>query len=259
MNESIAFKRYFIRLSYNGTRFHGWQRQPNGITVQQILEDAMSLILRSNIKLTGAGRTDTGVHAADFYAHFDVPFLLSGEERQRLMHRMNAYLDYDIAIRSIIPVNPTAHARFSATSRTYKYLITRVKNPFSHSFSLFVHGNLDWKMMNEGASLLMKYSDFTSFSKVDTDTKTNICKITHAQWESSDDKLVFTISANRFLRNMVRAITGTLLDLGKGKLTLAVLQNIIESLNRSEASDSAPAKGLVLHRIEYPEEIFVCK
>jgi tRNA pseudouridine38-40 synthase len=257
VDNPINLTRYFIKLSYNGTRFHGWQRQPNGITVQQILEEAMSLILRSNTKLTGAGRTDTGVHAADYYAHFDMPHQLSDSERETLVYRLNAYLEHDIAIRSILPVNSMAHARFSATSRTYKYFVTRVKNPFNHPFSLFVYGNLDWIMMNEGASLLMNYSDFTSFSKVDTDTKTNICKITHARWEVMEDDLVFTITANRFLRNMVRAITGTLLDLGKGKLTVDELRRIIESLNRSEASDSAPAKGLVLHSIEYPDEVFL--
>ncbi|MCX6278656.1 MAG: tRNA pseudouridine(38-40) synthase TruA [Bacteroidetes bacterium] len=252
MANDLNNHRYFIRLSYDGTMFHGWQRQLNGITVQQTIEEAMTMMLRTPVSLTGAGRTDTGVHAADFYAHFDLNSELSTGFCEKLVFKLNSYLSGDIAIIRIFPVQPGSHARFSALSRTYRYCITSEKNPFRKDYTHFIYGELDKVMMNAGAALIIRYDDFTSFSKVDTDSKTNICRITHACWEEEGSELVFTITADRFLRNMVRAIVGTLLELGKGRITLNDLEQIIESKNRSNAGDSAPARGLVLYRIDYP-------
>ena len=255
MVRDLKKHRYFIRLSYDGTRFHGWQRQPNGITVQQTLEEAMSLILRAPISLTGAGRTDTGVHAADFYAHFDLTSELSDESCEKFVFKLNSYLSGDVAIKVIFPVIPTAHARFSALSRTYRYCVAREKNPFRRGYTHFIYGGLDYDTMNMGAAVIMRHNDFTSFSKVNSDTMTNICRITYAHWEEEGNELVFTVTADRFLRNMVRAIVGTLIALGTGKITINDLEEIIRSKNRSNAGDSVPAKGLVLHRIEYPAAI----
>jgi tRNA pseudouridine38-40 synthase len=251
----MSFYRYFIRLAYDGTRFHGWQRQPNGITVQQTLEEAMAMMLRNSVALTGAGRTDTGVHADEFFAHFDFNQQLTADECEKLVFRLNGYLGGDIALFTIFPVKENVHARFSAISRTYRYCIARCKNPFRREFTHHIYGPIDHVLMNAGAALIMEYDDFTSFSKVDTDTMTNICRISHARWEQEGPELVFTITADRFLRNMVRAIVGTLLQLGTGKITLEELEAIIKSKNRSNAGDSVPGKGLTLHRIVYPEGI----
>jgi tRNA pseudouridine38-40 synthase len=245
--------RYFAELSYDGTGYHGWQRQPNGVSVQQVLEDAMSLLLRKDVKLTGAGRTDTGVHAREYFAHFDLPDQLDPDAAVKLVFKLNSFLPGDIAIRRIFSVGPLIHARFSATARTYKYYVSRVKNPFRVPYSYFIHGDIDVALMNEGARMIMETDDFTSFSKVDTDTRTNLCRVTYAQWELIDDELVFTITANRFLRNMVRAIVGTLLNIGRHRTGLDDLSGIIAGKNRSEAGDSVPAGGLHLVKIEYPE------
>ncbi|MFZ4522842.1 MAG: tRNA pseudouridine(38-40) synthase TruA [Bacteroidales bacterium] len=252
----MDFQRYFLRLAYDGTRFHGWQRQPNAITVQQTLEEAMSLVLRQNVVLTGAGRTDTGVHADEFFAHFDLNYTTGKAERDKTIFRLNAYLGSDIALYDLIPVIPSAHARFSALSRMYRYRIARLKDPFRKDYVHLEHGKINHELMNQGAALIMGYDDFTSFSKVDTDTMTNNCKITHAEWVVEGSELVFTITADRFLRNMVRAIVGTLLALGKGKISLEELGEIVESKNRSNAGDSAPAKGLTLYKILYPPYIY---
>jgi tRNA pseudouridine38-40 synthase len=251
----MHFYRYFIRLAYDGTHFHGWQRQPNAITVQQTLEEAMCMMMRRNIQLTGAGRTDTGVHAHDFFAHFDIEFQLSDAECEKLVFRLNRYLGGDIALFEIFPVKSDAHTRFSPISRTYRYCIARTFDPFRRNYTHYIYGDLDVNLMNEGASMIMAYRDFTSFSKVDTDTKTNICCISYARLEMEGSELVFTITADRFLRNMVRAIVGTLLQLGTGKISLSEVKLIIESRNRSNAGDSAPAKGLILSRIDYPDGI----
>jgi tRNA pseudouridine38-40 synthase len=245
--------RYFIRLAYDGTRFHGWQRQPNGITVQQTLEEAMTMMLRTPILLTGAGRTDTGVHASEFYAHFEISRIFEPVELEKLVFKLNAYLSHDIAVYAIFRVSGDAHTRFSAISRTYKYYVSRLPDPFRRPFAHYIYGDIDVGLMNRGAALLMAYDDFTSFSKVDTDTATNICRISQAQWETEGPELVFTITADRFLRNMVRAIVGTLLQLGTGKISLDDLKLIIESKDRSRAGDSAVAKGLTLWKIVYPE------
>ncbi|MEI7499751.1 MAG: tRNA pseudouridine(38-40) synthase TruA [Bacteroidota bacterium] len=249
--------RYFMRFAYDGSNFHGWQRQPNGITIQQTIEEGMSMMLRSPILLTGAGRTDSGVHADEFFAHFDIGNRLTTVELEKLVFRLNRYLGCEIALFDIFQVKDEVHARFSALSRTYRYCIARVKNPFRQKFTHYIYGEIDHIDMNHGAELIMGYNDFTSFSKVDTDTKTNICNISHARWEMEGSELVFTITADRFLRNMVRAIVGTLLELGKKKISLEDLKYIIESKNRSKAGSSVPAKGLTLNCIAYPEDIYI--
>lgn len=247
--------RYFLRLSYKGTLYHGWQVQANAKSVQSVVNDSLSQMLRKEIQTLGCGRTDTGVHALDFFAHFDSDALPGSYDRDFVYH-LNCVLPEDIAVKEIIPVREGAHARFDALSRTYQYHITHAKNPFLRNRAMFVRKNLDLDLMRQGSELLMTYSDFGCFSKNLTQVKTNICKITEATWEESGDDLVFTIKADRFLRNMVRAIVGTLLDLGKGKITLADLSRIIENKNRSEAGASVEAGGLYLVRIDYPAELF---
>lgn len=248
--------RYFIQLSYNGEKYHGWQLQDNSITVQQVLNEAISLLLDCEISVTGAGRTDTGVHAKDFYAHFDYT-KINNEQVKQLIFKLNKLLPNDISIKEIIPVRNDANARFDAISRTYKYYITTKKNPFYDSFSYYWSGSLNVDKMNEAAKILFDYSDFTSFSKTGTQVKTNNCKIYFAMWEQKDEMLVFTIKADRFLRNMVRAIVGTLLDVGRGKIGIQEFINIIENKNRSGAGYSVPAKGLFLSKIDYPDYIFL--
>ncbi len=246
--------RYLVKLSYKGTRFHGWQIQPNAVTVQETLEQAFSLLLRQNIKITGAGRTDTGVHALVFYAHFD---LEDPKEINcaKLTFRLNSYLSEDIVIHKIQPVSSDFHSRFSAISRTYEYRIHLKKNPFLHGLSYFFYSDPDFEKMNQASSLLLDYKDFTSFSKLHTDTTNNLCKIFRAQWKAREEEYVFTIEANRFLRNMVRAITGTLFDVGKGKISPDDFASIIEAKNRSCAGVSAPACGLFLTEVKYPESL----
>jgi tRNA pseudouridine38-40 synthase len=248
--------RYFIFLSYRGTQYHGWQAQPNSVTIQKILDKALSTILSEEISTTGAGRTDTGVHALMFCAHFDSKsdYLAN---RKNIVYKLNGYLPPDISVNRIRMVKSDTNARFSAISRTYKYFITRHKNPFSLDSAWFVHGNIFVDKMNEAASILNRYNEFTSFSKLHSDNKTDICKISYAKWDEIDDKLVFTITADRFLRNMVRAIVGTLVDVGTGKIDIKMFEEIILACDRSKASKSAPAKGLFLSGIEYPENIFI--
>ncbi len=241
--------RYFIQLSYRGTNFHGWQIQPNATTVQETLEKAFSLLLQEEIKITGCGRTDTGVHAKQFFAHFDcnqISFQLDN-----LTYKLNALLPKDIAIQQIFLVNEEAHTRFDATERTYKYYISKVKSPFRYEESYFYPFPLNVTAMNTAASKLLDYEDFTSFSKLHTDVKTNNCTITEAYWEETDEQLIFTITADRFLRNMVRAIVGTLLEVGKGKCSVEQFCEIIEAKDRGKAGSSAPSEGLFLHRIVY--------
>lgn len=248
--------RYFIFISYKGTSYHGWQIQPNSVTIQQILDETMSTILNEKIATTGAGRTDSGVHALVFCAHFESisPDLT---KRKNLLFRLNRFLPKDISISGITRVLPEAHARFSAVSRTYRYNISTVKDPFMNESSWFVHGQIDIKKMNRACRILMKYSDFTSFSKLHTDVKTNICTIYSAVWEEIDGKLIFTIKADRFLRNMVRAIVGTMIETGTGRMSLKKFEEVILAKDRCRAGKSAPARGLFLVDIEYPDEIFV--
>jgi tRNA pseudouridine38-40 synthase len=225
--------------------------------VQQTLEEAMSTIFGTEIAVSGAGRTDTGVHAKEFYAHFDIDAEYSIEELKKKTWKMNGFLSKDIYIYKIIPVRDDAHARFDAISRTYNYIITTRKDPFHSDEAWLLHDTLDLDLMNEGAKLLMEYTDFTSFSKLHSDVKTNNCNVMEAQWETKDHFLVFSIRADRFLRNMVRAIVGTLVDLGKGRISLDDLKNIIEAKDRSGAGMSVPAHGLYLIDIEYPDDIWI--
>ena len=248
--------RYFIFISYKGTSYHGWQIQPNSVTVQKILDEALSVVLNEKISTIGAGRTDAGVHAIFFCAHFDYssPDLL---KISNLVFRLNQFLPADISVNSIRKVVPDANARYSAISRTYKYYISRIKDPFSDNSSWYLHGKIDIKVMNEACRMLFLHSDFTSFSRLHSGAKSNICKIYFAGWEELDNRLVFTIKADRFLRNMVRAIVGTSVEIGFGKMNLKEFEDIILAKDRCRAGKSAPAKGLFLVDIEYPEEIFI--
>jgi tRNA pseudouridine38-40 synthase len=245
-------QRYFVQLSYNGTCYHGWQVQPNAPTVQEELNKAFSTLLREQIELTGAGRTDTGVHARNYMAHFDSV----NEEiakNSKFLFKLNSILPADIAVHKIFKVNQGAHARFDAVSRTYLYNINQQKDPFLEDVSWYLLLPLDLEVMNHAAALLISYSDFTSFSKLHSDNKTNICKIEYAHWTRVGENLVFTITADRFLRNMVRAIVGTLVNVGYHKITIQDFINIIESKDRGKAGASAPAKGLFLHSIKYKD------
>jgi tRNA pseudouridine38-40 synthase len=248
--------RYFIFISFKGTSYHGWQIQPNAVTVQKTIDEALTCILGDNISTTGAGRTDSGVHALVFCAHFDS----SDSElpaKKNLLFRLNRFLPDDIAVTGIKKVLPDSNARYSAVSRTYKYYISRKKDPFNYDSSWFIHGDLDIGSMNRASELLLNHSDFTSFSRLHSGNKTNICRICKAGWEQSDDRLIFTIKADRFLRNMVRAIVGTIVKVGRGRLDTEGFNGIILLKNRSSAGISAPAKGLFLTAIDYPDEIFV--
>lgn len=247
--------RYFIYLSYDGSNYHGWQIQPNAATVQETLEKAFTLLMRHPVEITGAGRTDTGVNASTMVAHADFP----GEiDCKQTVYRLNRMLPPDIAIHSIKAVTETAHARFDALSRRYRYHISTAKNPFTHRYSCRVTGELDFEAMNSAAATLPEYTDFTSFSKLHTDTKTNNCKVTKAHWvQTSESEWYFEIEADRFLRNMVRAIVGTLLMVGRGKISVEGFREIIEKKQRSEAGDSALAQALFLEEVKYPENIFL--
>ncbi len=245
-------QRYFIYLSYKGTNYCGWQIQNNEQTIQGTLQNAFSLKLGEKINITGAGRTDTGVHANYFVAHFDTAKIIN----DNFVYSINTFLPNDIVINKIIKVKSDAHSRFDAISRTYKYYINTKKNPFNFDYSLLVLQKLDINKMNDACKILFKYDDFTSFSKLHTDTKTNNCKIFDAKWNKLNNQLIFTITANRFLRNMVRAIVGTMLDIGKNKISINEFEDIIKSKNRQLAGHSAKAKGLFLDYINYPKNFF---
>jgi tRNA pseudouridine38-40 synthase len=247
----VIKKRYFIELSYNGTDYHGWQIQPNGITVQECLDKALSVYFRQPIVSLGCGRTDAGVHASQFYAHFDL-IDLPAEKVNKSITGINSLLPYTIAVKRIFAVADDAHARFDATARAYNYHLHFNKDPFKLDRSWLYKGNLDVERMNEAAALLLNYTDFSCFSKSNTQTFTNNCKITEAYFESVEDGLIFTIKADRFLRNMVRAIMGTMVLVGKGDIEIAEVAQIIESKNRSKAGQSVPGCGLYLVSVEYP-------
>lgn len=247
--------RYFIYLSYDGCNYHGWQIQPNAATVQETLEKALSLLMRRPVAITGAGRTDTGVNASSMVAHADFSEQI---DCRQTVYRLNRILPPDIAVHEIRPVTENAHARFDAISRRYRYYVSTAKNPFNRRYSCRVTGDIDFEAMNLAAATLMEYIDFTSFSKLHTDTKTNNCRVMHAQWtQLSPTEWVFEIKADRFLRNMVRAIVGTLLMVGRGKITIDGFREIIEKKERCEAGDSAVAQALFLAEVEYPENIFL--
>ena len=249
--------RYFIKFSYLGTEFHGSQRQPNGITVQETMEVALKMIFREDVPLTFAGRTDAGVHAREMYAHFNL-----GASQlpiaPNLVFRLNGILPNSIAIHDIVPVTDEAHARFTAKSRTYEYHIVEHKDPFLHDLATRVRPGLDFDAMNEAAKYLIGKQDFASFCRSNTDVKTTICDLTYACWEVKEDgHAVFTITADRFLRNMVRAVVGTLFEVGRGKMTIEQFAEVITQHTRTAAGDSAPAEGLYLTKIVYPEEIWM--
>lgn len=245
--------RFFIELSYNGKAYHGWQNQPDAISVQEVLENALSTILKVNISVVGAGRTDAGVHASQLFAHFDV----ESELPENLVFKLNSFLPLDISVKEIFEVTKDAHARFDALSRTYHYRISTHKNVFNFDFAYTLQKELNLERMNKACEILLQYNDFQCFSKVNTDVKTYHCKLMQAKWITQEDELVFMITADRFLRNMVRAIVGTLINIGLGKLELESLHDVIKSKNRSEAGFSVPAHGLYLVQIDYPKHIKV--
>lgn len=251
--------RYFIRFAYDGTAFHGSQRQPNGITVQETMEQALAMIFREEVPLTFAGRTDAGVHAREMFAHFDLPdndnskFLILNSK-----FRLNGILPNSIAIFDIYPVKDDAHARFDAVRRTYEYHVVDHKDPFLCTQATRIRPGLDFAAMNEAAQLLIGKQDFASFCRTNTDVKTTICDLTRAEWkELGNGHAVFTIAADRFLRNMVRAVVGTLFEVGRGKITKEQFAEVITQHNRCAAGDSAPAEGLFLTHVEYPEDIYI--
>lgn len=240
--------RYFITFSYDGTAYHGWQIQPHSISVQEELQKALSTLLRQSIEVVGAGRTDTGVHARKMVAHFDFGQL----DCDQLVYKLNKMLPKDIAVHKVEQVADDMHARFSAKSRTYHYFLHLSKDPFLRAYSWQMYGNLDFDLMNKAAMVLMEYRDFTSFSKVNTDTKTNDCTITEAHWDRvGDNQWRFTITGNRFLRNMVRAIVGTLVEVGRGRMTIEQLRHVIEAKDRCRAGDSVPGNALFLVEVLY--------
>lgn len=254
LRKEPEYIRYFIELAYHGKPYHGWQVQPNALTVQEALTKAISTILRHDVNIVGAGRTDTGVHAAHFVAHFD--WFRQALVTSELLNKLNRYLPDNIRIDSIQPVDPETHSRFSACKRTYHYLICREKSTFLSDYTWFLPYDLDINLMNEAASLLLKTNDFTSFARLHADNKTNICKLSEAVWTEKGNLLVFEISADRFLRNMVRAIVGSLVEVGKKKTSLDDFASIIQQMDRSAAGQSAPAQGLFLAKIDYPDEMF---
>ena len=251
----IFMERYFLYFAYNGKNYCGWQIQPNGISVQAKMEESLSLLLRTPIRITGGGRTDAGVHATQMVAHFDSP--KNRRETVGLTDKLNRILPADMRVIAIVPVKANAHARFDALSRTYRYFITHEKNPFYHELLYRQVHPLDYDLMNEASQILLEYTDFTSFSKLHTQVKTNNCQIIKAVWTRETEEVsIFTIQADRFLRNMVRAIVGTLLEVGKGKLSLEGFRQVIECKDRGKAGTSVPAHALFLTHIEYPSELF---
>lgn len=245
-----------MKLSYNGSPYHGWQRQPNAMSVQQTLEEALSTVTQRPMTITGAGRTDTGVHAKEMFAHFDLDEIL---DPKKFLTSLNRLIGKDIAVHDLLKVRNDAHARFDAFSRSYNYYIMLHKDPFWFQFSHRMHYLPDISAMNEAAGILLKTSDFTSFAKLHSDSKTNICNVSEAKWtiDADGNLLKFSITADRFLRNMVRAVVGTLLEVGTGKMNLKAFEDVIIRKDRCAAGMSVPAKGLFLTKVEYPEEIFI--
>ena len=247
--------RYFVYLEFDGGAYNGWQIQPNSPSIQQCLEESLFLFLRKEVSVTGAGRTDAGVHAAGMVAHFDLD---EPQDCTWMKKKLNGILPDDIAVHRIVPVSPDAHARFDALSRTYKYYVSLDKTAFNRNYSWFIPNKPDFRQMNRAAKLLLSTVDFTSFSKLHTNTKTNDCDVTDAHWRRlGDGRWVFTITADRFLRNMVRAIVGTLMEVGRHRISVEEFHTVILKRDRCCAGDSAPAQGLFLHRVEYPDSIFL--
>lgn len=248
-------EKYFLYLSFDGAAYHGWQVQPNAVTVQQRVEEVMARLFPSSASIVGAGRTDAGVNAGMMVAHADLP---SEIDEAQLASKLNRMLPPDISVNDIRHVKPDAHARFSATARTYHYGVYNAKNPFRRHYATRLTYVPDYEVMNKAAALLLNVSDFTSFSKLHSDAKTNICDVRHAVWRQiEDDYWRFEITADRFLRNMVRAVVGTLLDVGRGRMSIDDFEMVIEKKNRCAAGDSVPANALSLVDISYPEDIFI--
>lgn len=243
-------KRYFIYLSYDGTNYHGWQIQPNGNSVQEEMQKALSTLLRKEIEIVGAGRTDAGVHARVMVAHFET----EGEiDCKQLAYKLNRLLPRDISVDRVVLVEAEMHARFSAVKRTYRYYVHLHKNPFLRHYSCELHYDLDFDLMNEAAAYLLECSDFAAFCKVHTDVKTTICRVTEARWvNDGKDSWHFVISADRFLRNMVRAVVGTLVDVGRHRITLEQFKAVVAGKNRSNAGESMPGNALFLEEVLYP-------
>lgn len=258
--------RYFLRLAYDGAPFHGWQRQPGDSSVQQRLEEALSVVMRRPVEIVGAGRTDAGVHAREMYAHFDAG-VFDADARRRILRGVNSLCGGDVVVYDLLPVVDDAHARFSATARTYKYFITLQPDPFLRRLAWHCPSTLDMEAMNEAAARLLEISDFTSFAKLHSDARTNICRVSRADWRPLSDSrelpaadvhgMVFTITADRFLRNMVRAVVGTLLDVGRGTLSQERFLDVIERRDRCAAGQSVPAHALYLWKVDYPKDIFI--
>lgn len=255
--------RYFLKLSYNGEKFHGWQSQPNALSVQQKIEEALSTVTRLPISIVGAGRTDSGVHAREMFAHFDMPQPMA--DKGRFLLSINRLVGKDIAFHDIFEVDDNSHARFDAVERTYKYFVSYGKTPFLYPYSWHSPTHLNIEAMNEAAAILCEVDDFTSFAKLHSDVKTNICDVRSAQWEKIEENdndckylrlinsgIVFTITADRFLRNMVRAVVGTLVEVGKGKLSIEGFKRIIDIKDRCMAGTSMPANALFLWNVKYP-------
>lgn len=241
--------RYFVTFSYDGTRYHGWQVQPNGISVQEVLQDALSTLLRTRIEVMGAGRTDAGVHARMMVAHFDTELPV---DCRQLAYKLNRLLPQDVAVDKIEEVAPDLHARFSAVSRTYHYYVHQQKNPFLRAYSCELHYPLDFNKMNAAAEALMEYDDFGAFCKSHTDVKTTLCRVTEARWiQLGEGEWYFRITANRFLRNMVRAVVGTLVEVGRGRLSLDDFRRVVEGKRRTDAGESMPGNALFLEKIVY--------
>jgi len=241
--------RYFLKIAYRGTSYHGWQIQEGQRSVQAAIENAISLLLRKKVEVVGCGRTDTGVHASEYFLHFDSETEL---DALRFVYKLNGILDFDIAVQQLIPLHHNAHARFDAVSRTYRYFIHQQKNPFLNDTSKFIAGDIDFGQMNRAAALLPGFTDFESFAKTGTDVSNFKCIVFSAKWTQLDQQWMFEISANRFLRNMVRAIVGTLLEVGTGKLSIDQFVNVIEGKDRSAAGKSVDARGLYLSSVKYP-------
>lgn len=238
-------------MAYDGSAYHGWQVQPNALTVQEVMENTLTTLLQDKISVTGAGRTDSGVHARNYYLHFD-----TATNTSNLVHRLNRFLPEDIAVFNLYQVSLNAHARYDAIKRRYAYYIRDIKYPFDRNYTWQVPYRLDIEKMNSAADILKEYSDFTSFSKLHSDTASNECKIYEAKWQEEAGLMVFRIAADRFLRNMVRAVTGSLVEVGRGKIPPQSLHEIIASKDRGAAGQSVPARALFLENIEYPHQIF---
>lgn len=247
--------RYFIEIAYKGTNYHGWQFQPNAVTVQELINKACSLIFKEAINVVGAGRTDAGVHSEQLYAHLDLDKDFNIEE---VKYKLNSLLPKDIVILNILKVTDEAHARFNAESRSYQYRIYFGKNPFlTDTTWQITNKKLNVDLMNEAAKILLTYTNFKCFSRSNTDVRTYNCKVTEAVWVQDNNSLIFYITADRFLRNMVRAVVGTLIEVGTGKTTLEEFKKVIESKDRKNAGPSAPAQGLFLTEVNYPKKIFI--